>query len=313
MTMTHDPIPAPLAMPGGEEPIPDEALDRFAAEALELAADCGLAPAEAAIQIRESWEAAHAAAIAGQEAEEGEPVPLPERPAIQRFEITDDGLAEWAMRKLAAIEAEEREVAERAEGWIEEIRAWKAERDRPLAARRAFFEGALTAYLRRLREESGEKIKSRKLPSGTIKSTGSKPKVAVADDEAIADFLREHLEVEELREIVRSKVLVGELRKIAVVSEKPVGERLTVGLGCEHDLSIWIPAEGEKPIRPSVGEEVACPSCEAEFGEQPLREVVSIETETITEPVARDEESGFEIPGTIIEPESVSFSVKVGG
>ena len=298
MTITNEPIPAILAYPG-EEPLSEEQLEAFEEEALAVAADLGLNAAEAATLV--FW-----------------PISEPEEESpIQAFAVSDDGLAEWAMRKLAEVEARELEVNERAAAWIEEIRLWKAAELKRLAPRRAFFEGHLTAYLRQLREESKGKVKSRKLPSGTIKSTGSKPKVGVRDEAAVVAWALENLEGEDLAETVSSKILVTGLRQHASVSQKLIGEAFAAALSCEHALQVWIPAqlpEGqERPLRPMVGETAACPSCEPEFGEQPEREIREVASEEIFEPIVRDEESGEEIPGAVVEPEAVKFSVKVGG
>lgn len=298
MTIT-DPIPAALALPGEAEPLSEEQIEQ------------GL----------QSWEPSEGGQLPYAE-EEPDTLREELRP-VARFEITDDGLAEWGLRKLAEIEAREGEIEERAEGWIEEIRAWRAQQLAPLSRRRAFFEGHLTAYLRRLRAESGGKIKSRSLPSGTIKSTGSGPKVAIADEAAVIAWAREHLEGEELEAVVKvvEKAQVSELRKIASVSERVVGLRWEISLACGHAFERIRPerAEGEEapeeelePV-PAEGELVRCSACEPEFGEAPERAVESVAASELLEAVVRDEDTGQEIPGAVVQPPSVSFSVKVGG
>jgi hypothetical protein len=112
--------------------------------------------------------------------------------AAVRFAVTDRSLAEWAMRKLVEIESIRRERKALAKQWRDEVDRWEREELRPLDAKASFFEGHLNDYMLRERAESGDTVKSIKLPSGTLKSTGSTtPKAAIEDQEALLGWARE--------------------------------------------------------------------------------------------------------------------------
>lgn len=296
MALTEpNPLPPALAFPAGEEPISEAALEGFVADVLQLAEEAAVDLEAAVEQVTQTPEASKAA----------------------HWRIEDDGAAEWALRHLARIEAEEAEIAEQAAAWVAEIQRWAEERSKPLIARRAFFEGAAADYLRRLREQD-PKIKSRKLPSGTIKSTGSGAKVAIADEAAVIAWAREHLEGDELAAVVKitEKAMVSELRKVASVGSRQIAVAFEGALACGHGFAHQVPAEPDGRIDPAleipvVGDAWPCRECPPEFGEQPSATVVELASEPVAEQIVADNDSGQEIPGALVEPPSVSYRVEL--
>lgn len=184
MTMTEPrPLPAVLM---DEQPIPSDQLDllaelsrAFPGSLPELVTAAG--ETEATDEQQQLLETEEADAILPVEL-----VLAARAPEVVRFRITDRNLAEWAMRKATEVEAIRRERKALAKQWRDEVDRWEREELRPLDAKLAFFEGHLNDYMLRERAESGDTVKSIKLPSGTLKSTGStKPKAAIEDQEEL--------------------------------------------------------------------------------------------------------------------------------
>jgi phage host-nuclease inhibitor protein Gam len=193
MTDQLTPLPAALALPDEEEPVADEAAQWLGGL---LTADPTLSMEEVAGDLSEDSLAAKAV----------------------RWEVDGPGSGEWAMRKLAATEAEAGEVREQAQAWVDEIRRWEEAQLRPLASRSAYFTERLTRWLRALRE-ADPKRKSYPLPSGTVSSRTVAPKVEIVDaDEVIgwAENCLQPAQVEAVVKIERS-VRLAELKKVAKV------------------------------------------------------------------------------------------------
>lgn len=278
MTMTP-PLPPELALAGGAEPLPEEALAQLDAE--EGATDAALAE------------------------------------VVQTWRVDDDRLAEWAARKLTAVEREWSTIEEQAEGWVDEITRWRAERLRPLEARRRFFEGALTDYLRRRREEDPT-VKTITLPSATLKSSARKAQAVVVDEAAVIAWALAALEADDLATLVdQSPRLMGirPLRKLADVMAQVVARdvELTLECGHTHELRLSTLLDGEEADGPHSGQEFACDECEPDFDGAPAMKVIEkVEwLGDVEELVARDADTGQPIPGTGVDPETVTFSVSL--
>ena len=71
----------------------------------------------------------------------------------KRFRIENLEAANWAFRKLAAIERKKKEVQELAQKEIERIRAWEQQEISSLDNSKEFFEGLLKEYFAREREK----------------------------------------------------------------------------------------------------------------------------------------------------------------
>lgn len=111
---------------------------------------------------------------------EGEPAPDRFEP-IERWYVDGQDTAEWAMRKLAAIDAEQKALAAQRDAYVERITAWFDRRAAVLAPRRQFFEGHLCDYQDR-RRAADPKAKTLVLPSGEVRSRAVPAKVKVEND-----------------------------------------------------------------------------------------------------------------------------------
>lgn len=114
----------------------------------------------------------------------------PDGPA-GRWSIRDDGAAEWAMRKLAAVLAEERELEERRDEWLQKIIGWFDRRHAVLVPRRQFFEGHLERY-QETRRTADPKAKTLVLPSGEVRSRLSSAKAAVENPGSFVRWAIDH-------------------------------------------------------------------------------------------------------------------------
>lgn len=99
--------------------------------------------------------------------------------------ISDDDSAEWAMRRLATLEARLAEAKDEAKQWKARIDEWFATVTNQLSPGIEFFTDRLTRYLRELRAADGrseaKKLKSHPLPSGRITSREGALHVEVTD------------------------------------------------------------------------------------------------------------------------------------
>lgn len=140
-------------------------------------------------------------------------------PAVVAFAVTDRPLAEWALRKLQAVEAVRKERRELAATWKAEVDRWLADELRPLDARYTFLEGHLLRYGRQVREADG--TATIKLPSGTLASTGHKAKPAIQDQDEVlawAEALPEAIRDGEASPIKRTaEVQISRLAKLVKV------------------------------------------------------------------------------------------------
>ena len=141
--------------------------------------------------------------------------------------------AEWAMRKYAEAAANLDLLNEQADAYITRIRDWHETAARQVQRTASFFGGHLEAYGIEARLASDGKVKSVSMPSGTVATTESQPKAAVADEEAVAEWAAVNLDSDELAELVKTthKTLLKGLRAIVSVVPVPT-DRATVSLSC---------------------------------------------------------------------------------
>lgn len=96
--------------------------------------------------------------------------------ARERFTITDDGAAAWAMRKLRAIRSKQADNAKIAQDERDRIDLWLAEVNAPLDRDAMYFEQILTDYALRVRENPDDGRKSLNLPAGKVATRTSQAK-----------------------------------------------------------------------------------------------------------------------------------------
>lgn len=300
MTLTNDLplLPPELALPGRDEPLSDYDVHEASEAAQRLADECAIDVSAALDQLRSD--------------DEGDGSASEHLRSTLRWRVTDDPDAEWAMRKLAAVERERDDVREQAQLWRDEISRWERERCRPLDARAAFFEGALIDYLRELRD-ADPAVKSRKLPSGTISSRSSGAKVVIADADAVIAWAEATLDGDDLAAVVRKAAQLSEFRKVASVEQREHARRYVLVLSCGHSADVTVPLDSHDVELPSCGDAYSCPACDPEYGEQPTQTVVESSVETLTRAVVCDNDSGEPIPGADVAAPSVSYAVKVTG
>lgn len=264
-----------------------------------------------------------------------EATPVPEHP-VGLFTITDLGLAEWAMRRKAAAEAEVAALAEQRDDWMRRIGEWFDQAARRPARTAAFMTERLEAFGLAERARN-PKVATIPLPSGVIKTTASKPTAEVADDEAAAIHVQSQIEVElamptgdperptpwadayraagigSLDALVRwtPKVYAGPLRSLVTVAERKVGVRVTVTLACGHTITYQRPADDEGADDPVVGEFVECSVCEPDAIDGakawPVRDLAD---EDVMEPVVLGPD-GEPIPGVVVRPGGTTAKASV--
>lgn len=134
--------------------------------------------------------------------------------ASHRWRIEDDETAEWAMRKLATTQAELAALDEQMRRWTARIQAWRERRAAPLVRSRDFMAERLKDYALALREATG--TKSLDLPSGTVSTRASQPKLEIADDDAFVswalDVAPSLLRVGVARDEIRAALSAGRIR-----------------------------------------------------------------------------------------------------
>jgi hypothetical protein len=231
-----------------------------------------------------------------------------------RFRIVDDGQAEWAMRKLAAAEAELEELRLRAEDWKERIQAWFDQAARRPQRSAAFFTGHLESYAVARREATGAATVT--LPSGVVRTSGRKPAAEVADAREVASLLdraavgaesvawKKALDAVESENLWRwePKVSIGELRRLVHVEERKVGTTMSLDFACGHERIYDF--SGEPEDVPDPGETMTCVEC---GGEQ---RIIAVGTGNRMALVVVGPD-GQPVPGMTVKPAAVNVSVSV--
>lgn len=118
-------------------------------------------------------------------------IPHPRDPATETpdgapFTITDDGAAEWALRKLAAHRAELATVQARADEEIARIDAWTKRHQARIDPHIDYFTDLLINYARQQRTEGRKTLD---LIAGVVKTTASGGGWRVADEDVLVSWL----------------------------------------------------------------------------------------------------------------------------
>lgn len=118
--------------------------------------------------------------------------------------LANDGLPEsWspgslddvekALRTLERGTAEWARVQEQAVVWRAEIDAWAADQCRPLVASASYLVNVLERWAISERVRSGGKVKSWKLPSGSVSTSQGRDSVEIEDEAVLLAWCRENL------------------------------------------------------------------------------------------------------------------------
>ena len=130
-----------------------------------------------------------------------------------RFTIENLDSANWAFRKLAAIERKRSEIKELADKEIQRIKEWQEQEEKGLNNSKEFFEGLLTEYFIRQKEVDPKfKIST---PYGKVSSRKQQPKWNY-DNDKVVEWLRKNnselirvKEEPDKREIKKAYKVVG--------------------------------------------------------------------------------------------------------
>lgn len=109
----------------------------------------------------------------------------------ERWVCDDDDKAGWALRKLAAAEAERERIKRLAQAEIARIEAWATDADRQVARDVDFFTSQLIGYRRRLEASDPKLPKTYKLPAGSIARRAGRTSVKVVDERAFVEWAYE--------------------------------------------------------------------------------------------------------------------------
>lgn len=285
MTMTERPtIPAALM---DVQPIPEAELDLFARLAQVFPGNPIELALEASRRTRAQLEEAQGKLLHDDDgdAEPGAHLAL-HAPAVTGFRVTDRGLAEWTIRKMAETEAVREERRDLAKQWRTEVDRWERAELAPMNATYRFFEAHLEAFMLAERTASDDKVKSIRLSCGMLKSTGGgKAKPAIEDQAALLAW------AEELPEAIRD----GELSPIKRSAEVQISR--LAPLTTVHEL--WLDEEG-----------MACPEEEAYSVRRFVTLALNPETGEAWGEDFNPEDHA--IPGTKVELPTVKPTVKLG-
>lgn len=114
--------------------------------------------------------------------------PEPER---ERFEITDDAQAAWAMRKLLSLRKKMAENESIADAERTRIDAWLHHTNSKFEPDTAYFEAILTRYAQQQR--ASDDRKSIETPYGVVKSRATQDKFKVTDEDKFFKWAEENL------------------------------------------------------------------------------------------------------------------------
>ena len=112
-------------------------------------------------------------------------------PDRERFEITNDEQAAWAMRKLLAFRKKMAENEAIADAERTRIDAWLHRVNEKFAPDVAYFEAILTRYAQQQR--TAEDRKSIETPYGSVKSRATQDKFKVIDEDEFFKWAEENL------------------------------------------------------------------------------------------------------------------------
>lgn len=136
----------------------------------------------------------------------------------ERFEVTDDSSANWALRKIAQHKKKMEENNLLAEEEIHKIESWNKQVNDEAQQSINYFQSLLADYAESKRKEN-PKFKTLKLPSGRIRFKKQQPKWHYKDDDVVQALkdagMTEYIKVKEMP----SK---SDIKKALVVSDGKV-------------------------------------------------------------------------------------------
>lgn len=106
----------------------------------------------------------------------------------QTFRIDGDRTAQWAMRHLAELRADEARDTATYDAELAHLDEWATRRAKSREWGISFFERHLEDYARRQREATGGKRKSIDLPAGKVRTTIRKARIVVTDRDSFVEW-----------------------------------------------------------------------------------------------------------------------------
>lgn len=119
---------------------------------------------------------------------DGPALDLDDEEASARFEITDDALAEWALRKLAAAVSEASRLRRIAQAEIDRIQLWAEDAERIVGRDASFFTSKLIDYRRTLEARDPKLPGTYKLPAGSLKRAAGRESTKVLDEQSFVTW-----------------------------------------------------------------------------------------------------------------------------
>lgn len=190
---------------------------------------------------------------------EGIDASLPD--SVQRWQIDNLDSAEWAMRKLARLEARAVAISRQADVWRAPIDQWEQAEQARIEPAALFFAERLRTYAVARRAEDERANKTLRLPSGTVSTRrATEPKVVLTDEEAVIAWAAASLPADEYEAVVQTvqTVRISALRKLvkAVIADPEDGwtypvVHVTTG-EVVPGVTIEMPATKAGPVKPNV-------------------------------------------------------------
>jgi hypothetical protein len=231
---------------------------------------------------------------------------------VERWQITCDDEAEWAMAHVAAIDANVATLGEQRKARIARINRWHDDAVRRLTPRRSFFAAHLVRYAERFRARDPKRNKTLHLVNGAVKSSDKQPTVKIMDAETVARWALEHMNDDDAGAVVKLDALVSELRKRTKIVLRPVGYVVTLECGHEHHVGVVNPATGAPHTEASLhADGMVCDQCDPDPIDGWLhRKVTSVGNWDERRVVMPTDDGNVDVPGAGIDPGGLEFTVK---
>lgn len=130
------------------------------------------------------------------------------------FKVTDINSLNWVFRKMAAIQAKQKEIKDFCDEERQRIEQWERSQLEPLQGDYDFFQSHVTEYHQKMLAED-PKAKTLSTPYGKSKSRLSKEQPAKTDD----NKLIEHIKASGQLEYIKESVAWGDYKKALHVAE----------------------------------------------------------------------------------------------
>ena len=156
----------------------------------------------------------------------------------EAFKVTNEGQANWALRKIKQLQEEKKKNEQIAEDEINKIKSWLDHVNKDADDSIEYFKSLLAEYAMKQREND-PKFKSIKLPNGRIRFVKQRPKW-VYDDKLLLKSLKEQDAEELIR--VKEEPNKAAIKKLFVVQN---GKLINPGTG-EVIEGVEVVERGEK-------------------------------------------------------------------